>query len=187
MMEIQEYKEKIENVFKSASSLKNSIDAIVPAIKEHLLSNLRLIDEKFVADFSKGIRGIYFFCCICEKEHMPDLWKKHKSDRTCVSPFNNSHYKQCVPIINPNTSYPMYIGKSEEIKDRLKEHWYGTNEETTTKSMWLKEFLECNTDISVKMSYVDFSTFGADEYNYFICEEIEKKLRNILHPFIGWQ
>lgn len=186
MSGLQNHKIKIEKIFKDASSLKNALDEIIPAIKEHLLSNLNQVDDDFVDSFGDDVCGVYFFCCNCEKEYMPNLWNKHIDDRTCVSPFNKKHYAQCKCIDSLNM-YPMYIGKSEEIKKRLNEHWYGTTDGTKRKAMWLKQFLECNSNISVKVSFVDFTPFGVDKQNYFICEEIEKELRNILHPIIGWQ
>lgn len=187
MSGLQDHKIKIENVFKDANSLKKTLDEIIPAVKDHLLSNLNQVDDDFVNKFSDGICGIYFFCCICKKECMQELWEKHLGTRTCVSPFNKTHCTKCKCIDSLDNVYPMYVGKSENIKDRLEEHWCGTNEKTTTKAMWLKQFLEHNSDISVKMSFVDFKPFGVDKLNYFICEEIEKELRNILHPIIGWQ
>lgn len=189
MSGLQNHKIKIEKIFKDASSLKNALDEIIPAIKEHLLSNLNQVDDDFVNKFSNEVCGIYFFCCKCKKEYMQELWEKHlgKGKRTCVSPFNKSHYAKCECIDSLDNMYPMYIGVSENIKNRLKEHWDGTKENTTRKAMWLKQFLEHNPGISVKMSFVDFKPFGVDEKNYFICEEIERELRNVLHPFIGRQ
>ncbi len=187
MLGSRDHKIKIEKIFKDASSLKNALDEIITAVKEHLLSNLNQVDDVFVNKFSDEACGIYFFCCECKKEYMQDLWKKHTKERTCVSPFNKTHYAKCECIDSLDNMYPMYIGVSENIKKRLKEHWYGTSEGTSRKAMWLKQFLEHNSDISVKVSFVDFKPFGVDAQNYFICEEIERELRNIFHPFIGWQ
>lgn len=187
MLGLQGHKVKIKKIFKDASSLKNAFDEIIPAVKEYLLSNLNQVDDSFVNEFSDEACGIYFFCCECRKECMPELWGIHLGERTCVSPFNKSHYAKCECIDSLDNMYPMYIGVSENIKKRLKEHWGGTKEKTTRKAMWLKQFLECNSNISIKVSFVDFKPFGVDERNYFICEEIERELRNVLHPFIGWQ
>ena len=109
---------------------------------------------------------------------------EHLNNCPFASPFNKTKFKNCVPIIDD--LYPMYVGKSENLNERVNQHW-NLNNDSSTRAMRLEKFIQHNSFKAeqIRFSYIDMCKFGMDESTYYLCSAIERNLKNNLFPFIG--
>ena len=169
--------------FSKYEKLNEKLDQVSVKIKEMLINSLAPLDSSSFESIPVG-EGVYLFCYECDMDKIYSLWEKHKKGCKDVSPFNKTKFEKCEKL--ENGTYPMYIGKSENLQKRIKEHW---NEpcESETKAMRLKLFLEDNglEHMQVRYSYVNLDDVGMQKSTYYVCSAIERLLKENLNPFIG--
>lgn len=179
------YNEKIiSDLLSEYTNLDKKVNDAAKHIESYLIDNLKPLDP----DSFKSIPnecGLYFFCYEGNFSNIDVLWKKHLKKCRNASPFNNKKFKKCKKIEN-TASFPMYIGKSGDLAERINEHWNLSNK-ATTKAMRLEMFLKNNSleKNVIKFSYIDLSKFGMDSNIYFLCAAFERLLKDSLSPFIG--
>lgn len=174
---------KISEVLKKYESLNNDLYSISLIVHDFLVNSLITLTSKNLNDVP-NVKGLYLFCFNGGINEMENKWSEHLNNCPFASPFNKTKFKNCVPIIDD--LYPMYVGKSENLNERVNQHW-NLNNDSSTRAMRLEKFIQHNSFKAeqIRFSYIDMCKFGMDESTYYLCSAIERNLKNNLFPFIG--
>lgn len=168
--------------FSDYEALDAGLSRIGEELEERLVNSLTPLNPISFNRIPVG-EGVYLFCYAGDINEVLSLWMKHTEKCKDISPFNKKKYKKCKKKDSP---YPMYIGKSEDLRKRIKEHW---NEpcDSETKAMRLKLFLEDNhlNPSHVLYSYANLDEVGMKKNTYYVCSAIERLLKESMNPFIG--
>lgn len=163
---------------------------VFEVIGEFNLNNLELIKHK-IDKLEANIEGVYFLE-IKRNYEFDDLkkWgqvfeKKWKNDTINNAPIfspsrmdNLSKDKK----LNLNEWIPFYLGKSKDIKNRIKQHLYSLSPERTTSALKLNQRKSIQ-DETFKIKYVEIKT----DYYDILMQKIEHFLREIYNPIVGKQ
>ena len=164
-------------------NLDEELCQVSEKIKERLINSLTPLNP---SSFNRipANEGVYLFCYDGEVQNVLSLWKKHEKKCKNVSPFNGIKFAKCDKL--ENGTYPMYIGKSANLKKRMSEHWNKPCN-SRTKAMRLKLFLEDNhlNPSHVLYSYANLDEVGMKKNTYYVCSAIERLLKESMNPFIG--
>ncbi|WP_405338005.1 hypothetical protein [Fibrobacter sp.] len=177
-------KDNISGLLTKHLALNEEVCHVADDIESYLKKNLKPINPAKFEEIPNNC-GLYLFCYNEKIFEIEALWEAHLKNCANASPFNKSKSKKCKSIDGVG-GFPMYIGKSEELKKRIKEHW-NLPCDSTTKSMRLEIFLQKNSfDTSrISLSYIDLSEFGMTAKTYYVTSALERLLKDKMNPFIG--
>ncbi|WP_338733458.1 hypothetical protein [Mangrovimonas cancribranchiae] len=169
---------------------EEELDKALPKIIHELEQNAKPIANTSFENV-KSLWGVYVFFIIPnkkfnEKKLIKD-WENSneghiKFPKVCKSRFEKS-------IHSKTTHYTFYIGKSEQVGKRIKEH-ITHNKHASTYGLKLKDRHFTNTH---KITYAYWQLPNTLQENnnkpikQFIITQLERKLRNRLNPWIGKQ
>ena len=178
-----EEKKHFLDFFLKYENLGEQLRQVSEKINKRLIESLTPLNPASFKEIPEN-EGVYLFCYDGDIQKVSTLWEIHKKGCKDVSPFNKTKFNKCRKL--ENGTYPMYIGKSENLQKRINEHWdEPCNSET--KAMRLKCFLEANdlNPFNVLYSYANLDDVGMKKRTYYVCSAIERLLKESMNPFIG--
>lgn len=147
---------------------------------------------------NKRINGIYILIIRKKKskekitkDELANLWNKYKAEcfkeNKNLPTFYENNFSSARLNYSTNGSddnYILYIGKSEDLTDRLKKHYeYNTSGKTYT--LRLNKFLNNNLDYEV-LARIIYSVSDKNKINTStILSLVEKKFHEKYHPLVG--
>ncbi len=188
----------LTSIEKDLKALNDKIEELSKSIifkeigREFNLNNLdeiKLEIEKLSE--KEKFKGIYFFE-IKRNYEFNDIKKwgqvferKWKNDTINKAPIYSPSRLENLSKdekINLEKWIPFYIGKSADLKKRIKEHLYSLLPESTTSALKLNQRKSIQ-DETFKIKYVEIKT---DHYDLLV-HKIEHVLRDIYNPIVGKQ
>lgn len=116
-------------------------------------------------------------------ENMDKLWN---NDSVEYSPkFYKKKAEKNLFKLETDEWIPFYLGKSKDLKKRLKEHiYYPSNKKTYSMKLYKRK--DKLNNMKFRVTYYCLDELSSKEY-YFVVELIEKELREEYCPIIGKQ
>lgn len=166
------------SIWRLARRLKNSVRSLdINASNESLLLSalpgLYYFEAKF--DFYT-FDELEAFGCSWGKIRQPNL-------PTGIPRYYPSRAKHHELRIQRNSFIPFYLGKREDISNRIINHLDGS-EESGTYSLKLRSRPELIENVDFRYSYY---VFNIPRESYYGVEILEAELRKILNPIVGKQ
>lgn len=174
MIDLKKFDEKFTQIETEIQEIVNNldIDSIDPCkfkLSEYEKSELTSLKKKH--------QGIYIFY-LCKKK-LSDFEKKWNASK--IEKHSPKIIKDRIKEhTNTNKEWiPLYIGKSEKIKNRIEEH-ITKKKESTTSSMKLRERKMFDNDIfAVRVISLETEKYG------IIAHYVESVLRKKIKPIVG--
>lgn len=182
------------NLDKSIENIENEWNKLLPLIKsdaiENLKKNLLTIDFKNrkIIGLSDNLKfGVYAFTIT--PNHSKDILNFDK-EWLVDEPINKT------PIINfsrfnkkdiNNKSFKLYIGKSEKLSSRIRQHCFQERNKTTygLKLLNRNNLLK---KVKIKVGYYELNVKNTNKHIIqFIITNLERELREEFNPWIGKQ
>jgi len=189
------------NYFDVANQVKtNSIRSISPLREKAFIEDcISRLNKKVKIHFRNDAwcsklfdsAGIYLFWAkfAAYGKDLSDFQNKWKSANEVISyypKFNKKRALQTITQYKSNQYLPFYLGKSENIRSRVKQHVF-LDGNKTTYALKLKAICEKQTIIDQSLFFVSQLSFPFSNESYFLLNIVETELRNKLNPIIGKQ
>jgi len=189
------------NYFEVAKKVKgNSIRSISPLREKAFIENcISRLNKKVKIHFINDAwcsklfdsAGIYLFWAKFANygKDLSDFQNKWKSAKESISyypQFNKKRALQTIKQYKSNQYLPFYLGKSENIRSRVKQHIF-LDGNKTTYALKLKAICEKQKSIGQILFFVSQLSFPFSNESYFLLNIVETELRNKLNPIIGEQ
>ena len=140
--------------------------------------------DRYIEPFGNNY-GVYVFKVFDKDkftlENFENIWKSESKNYNCPRIIRTRFSK----IVDPKKTNVLYVGKSEKLFYRIKQHCFDRNE-SKTYGLKLSNKLQLHDIVSIKYCYFEFKELKNIDKNIaqFIITSIEKKLRNYFEPWI---
>ncbi|MBI3582625.1 MAG: hypothetical protein HY096_01575 [Nitrospinae bacterium] len=179
---------KINKLSNDLSVIKNKIDLATYELIKKLKDSKPVSINDNMDDISedKDRSGCYLFEILIKRNCFIDnnfkkfegKWNTHKNSINGYT-FPRFNKKNAEEVYNNRNNYndnwfPLYVGKAENLKDRIKEHFEC---ETSTSALRIRLFKNHNNGFNFRIKWIKLPSNMID-----YCE---KNIHKELHPLIG--
>ena len=187
MKEIIEFARGFETIWEETKQKIKTNDSVETIFKKLELEK-KPISEMFYSEIENTF-GVYIFYIKPTKKYNLSSLKQDWNDKAYIKYPNiiQTRFEKHLPI-KTSTQYPFYIGKSEKLGSRVRQH-INQEKDKTTYGLKLKGRRYFNIE-NITFSYWKLPEELANctkEIKQFIITQIESELRNKLNPWIGKQ
>jgi len=184
---LKDFTEEFYNIWHNT---ERQLDQELGSIASTLKTDCFPITNKTYEKYKKKW-GVYIFTISPKNslslEELSELWDETgngyvKYPQVCKTRFYNS-------TINAQKSYVLYVGKSEDIGKRIKEHIIQEKSKTTygLKLIGRKILEESSIAYNSWLLPESIQVHESKPIKQFLITQLESKLRNNLNPWIGKQ
>jgi len=180
-----------QNAIKSIAPLRDKI-FINQCVKEISQKQIQInfSTESWLINLPQTC-GIYLFWLNFSKRNneisiLKNEWETAKGKVKFTPRFNNTRAKKMAASLGDGADIPFYLGKTEKMNFRIKEHIF-LEAKSGTYALKLNAMREANKKIIGLEFGVSYLTFPFDKKSMFLLEIIESALRDALNPVVGRQ